>query len=75
MIEGTYARKLDTTGRIMIPVRLREQMGMLPGEEYEFVVLEQNGHRYLAIDCGAIEDSTALEEALKIVRRSGLRVF
>nr|DAN98127.1 MAG TPA: MraZ protein [Caudoviricetes sp.] len=31
MQETTFSRKLDSSGRIMIPIRLREQMGLTSG--------------------------------------------
>nr|DAM21676.1 MAG TPA: MraZ protein [Caudoviricetes sp.]DAR80245.1 MAG TPA: MraZ protein [Caudoviricetes sp.]DAV01730.1 MAG TPA: MraZ protein [Caudoviricetes sp.] len=38
MAESTYSRKLDAMGRIMIPVRLRDQLGLITGREYSFEV-------------------------------------
>ena len=65
MAESTYSRKLDAMGRIMIPVRLRDQLGLITGREYSFEV------RYICIDCGL---NTELEEAMKLVQNAGLKI-
>lgn len=71
MAESTYSRKLDAMGRIMIPVRLRDQLGLIPGREYTFEVRTFNDRNYICIDCGL---NTELEEAMKLVKRAGLKV-
>lgn len=73
MAETTFSRKLDSSGRIMIPVRLRDQMGLIPGREYYFSVMEKDGRRFICIDCGSVEN-TSLEEAMKIIQANGLKV-
>lgn len=71
MAESTYSRKLDAMGRIMIPVRLRDQLGLITGREYSFEVRQIDGHNYICIDCGL---NTELEEAMKLVQNAGLKV-
>ena len=71
MAESTYSRKLDAMGRIMIPVRLRDQLGLVPGREYTFEVRTFNDRNYICIDCGL---NTELEEAMKLIKRAGLKV-
>jgi bifunctional DNA-binding transcriptional regulator/antitoxin component of YhaV-PrlF toxin-antitoxin module len=71
MAESTYSRKLDAMGRIMIPVRLRDQLGLVPGREYTFEVRTFNDHNYICIDCGM---NTELEEAMKLVKKAGLKI-
>lgn len=71
MAESTYSRKLDAMGRIMIPVRLRDQLGLVPGREYTFEVRTFNDRNYICIDCGL---NTELEEAMKLVKRAGLKI-
>ena len=73
MSESTYIRKLDSMGRIMIPIRLRESLGMVTGREYPFSVMEKDGRRYVCIDCGPV-DTTDLEAAIKLIEDSGLKV-
>lgn len=74
MAESTFSRKLDSSGRIMIPVKLREQVGLVVGEEYSFSVLEKDNRRFICIDCGPITNGPSLEEAINIVQTSGLKV-
>lgn len=73
MAETTFSRKLDSSGRIMIPVRLRDQMGLITGKEYYFTTMEKDGRRFICIDCGSVEN-TSLEEAMKIIQANGLKV-
>lgn len=46
-----FARKVDAMGRITIPVKLREQMGIEIGEMYEYSIFEIDGKKYLCIEC------------------------
>ena len=71
MAESTYSRKLDAMGRIMIPVRLRDQLGLITGREYSFEVRQIDGRNYICIDCGL---NTELEEAMNLVQNAGLKV-
>lgn len=72
MAETTYSRKLDTSGRIMIPVKLREQLGLKIGKEYTFSVEERDGRKCLVIDCGPDDE---LAHAIEVVRRNGLVIL
>lgn len=71
MAETTFSRKLDQSGRIMIPVKLRDQMGLVTGREYYFSTMEKDGRRYILIDCGSCDE---LAEAMRIVQASGLKI-
>ena len=71
MAESTYSRKLDAMGRIMIPVRLRDQLGLITGREYSFEVRQIEDRTITCIDCGL---NTELEEAMKLVQNAGLKV-
>lgn len=72
MAETTFSRKLDSSGRIMIPVRIREQVGLVSGKEYYFSIKEENGRRYVCIDCGSVDSE--LEKAMQIVQENGFKV-
>lgn len=72
MAESIYSRKLDAMGRIMIPVRLRDQLGLVPGREYLFEVRQMDGRNYICIDCGL---NTELEEAMKLIQKAGLKII
>lgn len=70
MQETTYSRKLDTSGRIMIPSRLREDMNLVIGKEYNFFTTIEDGHKFICIDCGATVDP--IEEAKQLLRKNGI---
>ena len=72
MQETTFSRKLDSSGRIMIPIRLREQMGLTSGQEYYFTTMVKDGRIYICIVCGSVNSS--LEEAMKIIQANGLKI-
>lgn len=55
----------------MIPVRLRDQLGLITGREYSFEVRQIDGRNYICIDCGL---NTELKEAMKLVQNAGLKV-
>lgn len=74
MQETSFSRKLDTTGRLTIPTRLREQVGMIIGKEYSFLLHEENGRRYVCIDCGPAISPEMLSNAMQIVQASGMKV-
>ncbi len=73
MKETGYNRKLDTSGRIMIPSRLRDQLGLIPGQEYYFFTHEENGHHFICIDVGTTSEMT-LEQAKQILQQNGLKI-
>ena len=54
-------------GRMVIPTRLREKMGMKIGETYEFyTTYDEEGTRYICIKCPAISEKM-LEEARELI--------
>lgn len=73
MKETGYNRKLDTSGRIMIPSRLRDQLGLIPGQEYYFFTCEEKGHRFICIDVGATPEMT-IEQAKQILQQNGMKI-
>lgn len=46
-------------------------MGLVSGREYNFLTLEENGRKYICIDCGT---DTALEDAIRLIEEKGLKV-
>ena len=66
-----FSRKMDTTGRLVIPIRLRETLGLEIGHEYSFFIHEENGKRYLCIEC---PENTALEKAKQFLEEHGYKV-
>lgn len=68
-----YSRKLDSTGRLVIPTKLREKMGLIPGREYQFYTMEDEaGRRFICIECPAITNEM-LDEARRIVQKYGMK--
>jgi bifunctional DNA-binding transcriptional regulator/antitoxin component of YhaV-PrlF toxin-antitoxin module len=55
---------------LLIPVKLRENLRILPGEEYQFYVHEENGKKYLCIEIG----NSTLQNAIEVVERNGMKV-
>lgn len=72
MAEKVYSRKLDAAGRLLIPVKLREELGMEIGKTYDYTVKEIDKHRYICIDCGEI--LSELDKAKQIVQSAGLKI-
>lgn len=69
-----YSRKLDSTGRLVIPTKLREQMGLMVGQEYSFYTMEDDtGRKFICIECPGIDEKT-LEEARRIVQKYGMKI-
>lgn len=62
-------------GRIMIPVKLRDKMGLVTGQEYDFITLEKDGRSYICIDCGPAQRVRDIEEAIRIIKANGMKVI
>ena len=61
MILTDFSRKVDNMGRITIPIRLREKMGIEIGESYSYSIYEEDGKSYLCIECPAEKGSKVLD--------------
>ena len=73
MEDTGYSRKLDSTGRLVIPTKLREKMSMMVGNEYHFFTHEDDtGRRFICIECPGI-DEKMLEEARRIIEKYGMK--
>ena len=70
MLENTgFTRKLDSTGRLVIPTKLRERMGLVIGNEYPFYTMEtEDGRNFICIECPGISEEM-LEEARRLLER------
>lgn len=73
MIETQYARRLDANGRLVIPIRLREQLGLDSGEIFTFYTHVENDKTYLCIECP--QNDSELQKALKVLAKNGLKVI
>lgn len=72
MKKTDFSRRLDSTGRIVIPSRLRQQIGMQENETYDFYTLEKDGKLFLCIECGTVEDELA--QAMQIAQKHGMKI-
>lgn len=66
-------RKLDSVGRIVIPKKLREQLHLLSDVEYQFFLHEDQGHKYLCLECPAPNESE-LAYARKLLENAGFQI-
>lgn len=72
MIDTNFSRKLDSTGRLIIPAKLRTLLRLEPGIEYTFFTHGYEGKTYLCIECPSPESE--IEKAIKILEKNGLKV-
>lgn len=73
MEKTSYTRKLDTVGRLMIPSKLRSDLHMTLGRNYEFFLEQKDGKIYLCIECP--EASDELTTAKNILEQNGYSVI
>lgn len=63
---------MDTTGRLVIPTKLRNRLGMVIGQMYHFYTMEDEaGRRFICIECPDPDEKT-LSEARHIVETYGM---
>jgi bifunctional DNA-binding transcriptional regulator/antitoxin component of YhaV-PrlF toxin-antitoxin module len=72
MRETEYSRRLDSSGRLVIPSKLREELQMEVGDEYAFYIHEHEGQSYLCVKCFRKENE--IEKAKRILREAGIQV-
>lgn len=72
MKETEFCRRVDSSGRLVIPSKLREQLKIESGDEYTFYIHEENGRTYLCVECFRIEDE--IEKAKRVLREAGIQV-
>ena len=65
-----YCRRLDSSGRLVVPSKLREELRMEVGDMYDFYIHELNGKTYLCVECYRKEDE--IERAKRILREAGI---
>ena len=72
MKQTEYSRRVDSSGRIIIPSQLRDELDIRPGDTHEFYNHEHQGKTYLCIECFRVEDE--VEKAKRILREAGIKV-
>lgn len=72
MTKTEYSRKLDSAGRLVIPSKLRDTLGLCTGDELEFYIIEEDGRTYLAVECPKMESE--VERAKRVLREAGFQI-
>jgi bifunctional DNA-binding transcriptional regulator/antitoxin component of YhaV-PrlF toxin-antitoxin module len=67
------SRLLDSLGRIVVPKKLRDTYGIETGQEFEFLLHEQNGKRYLCLELPEPQ-SEEIQKAKAMLERAGYTV-
>ena len=72
MRDTEYSRRLDSSGRLVVPSKLREELRMEVGDEYVFFIHEQDGKTYLCVECYRKENE--IERAKRILAEAGIKI-
>lgn len=72
MKETEFARKIDSTGRIIIPSQLRNQLNIHSGDTHTFFLHNEDGRTFLCIECFNLENE--VEKAKRILRENGIKI-
>ena len=70
MKQTEYSRKVDASGRIIVPAQLRDQLCIRPGDNYDFYIHEIDNRTFLCIECYNLENE--IERAKRILREAGV---
>lgn len=72
MTQTEYSRRIDATGRIVVPSQLRTQLQIHPGDNHDFYIHEIDGRTFLCIECFNLENE--IERAKRILRENGISI-
>lgn len=72
MQDTNQSRKVDSTGRVIIPSGLRDELSIQTGDICEFFIHEYEGDTYLCIKCPNVLNK--IEEAKRILREAGIKI-
>ena len=67
------SRKIDSMGRITLPIRLRERLGFKIGEKYDFYLEDTERGKYLCIRCPEIKDANVID-AIDMLEELGYEI-
>lgn len=70
MRDSGYTRKMDTSGRLVVPSQLRDRMQLRSGDEHIFYIHEEDGRTFLCIECTRLENE--IDRAKRILREAGV---
>lgn len=71
MEQTKYSRILDSTGRLVIPAKLRAQLGIAAEQPYDFYIHEHEGATYLCIKAAG---NDKIQEAIKLLEEAGMKI-
>ena len=72
MVQTEFSRKMDASGRIVVPSQLREKLNLSVGDMCEFFLHEHEGRTFLCIECPKVENE--IDRAMRILRENGYQV-
>ena len=72
MVQTEYSRKVDTTGRLIVPAQLRDIVDIRPGDLMTFFIHEHDGRTFLCVECERVENE--IDKAKRILREAGIKV-
>ena len=65
MAESTYSRKLDAMGRIMIPSKLRDELGVQAGDiMHTYFLTDDDGSKFICFKIPDVSDEIEKARAL-----------
>ena len=64
MEETRYERRIDSAGRILIPIRLREEVGLEANSSCKYV---SDGKLFLCIECPDYDVQKEIEKAKQLL--------
>ena len=67
MEETKYERRIDSAGRILIPIRLREEMGLETNTSCKFFKHVSDGKLFLCIECPDYDLHIEVEKAKQLL--------
>lgn len=67
-----YSRKVDNSGRVIIPAQLREKLDIRPGDSLDFYLHEDEDKTFLCFHAFRVE--TEIEKAKRILREAGIQI-
>ena len=67
MEETKYERRIDSAGRILIPIRLREEVGLEVNSSCKFYKHVSDGKLFLCIECPDYDVQKEIEKAKQLL--------
>lgn len=75
MNKTTFNKKIDSVGRIVIPAKLRSQLGLNTGDNVDFFIHQEEDKTYLCMECpNANKSNDELDEAIAALAKLGYKI-